>query len=116
MVDLTRAEQFYCQVLKLEVIKRWPWPDGRPGERSLWLRLAPGFLALEACDGPAVEKPFRDPGGGIHLLALSIPASERASWEARLGPRIIHRTSYTLYVQDPEGNRIALSHHPEEAR
>ena len=113
--DLPQAERFYCGVLGLRIHRRWPWPDGRAGERSLWLELSPGFLALEACDGSAEGRAFRDPRAGLHLLAISIAASERTAWEQKLGALIVHRTRFTLYVQDPEGNRIGLSHHPAEA-
>ena len=30
------------------------------------------------------------------------------------GVRIVHETDWTLYIRDPEGNRIGLSHHPED--
>jgi len=26
----------------------------------------------------------------------------------------VHRTRWTLYLRDPEGNRIGLSHYPHE--
>lgn len=124
--DLPRAERFYADVLGLPVRRRWPWEDGRAGERSLWLsvgRAGPGapddeFLALEACDADRPPTPFRDPHGGLHLLALRIAAADRSAWEERLaalGVEIVHRTRWTLYVRDPEGNRIGLSHHPDEA-
>lgn len=116
VTDLPRAERFYCDVLGLSVRTRWPWDDGRPGERSIWLSLGDGFLALETCDDePAPAHDFRDPHAGLHLFAISIRAAERAAWEARLGMAIVHRTRFTLYVRDPEGNRIGLSHHPQEA-
>src|SRR5438874_13042581 len=84
--DLPAAERFYCGVLGLPVLTRWPWPDGRPGERSIWAALGAdgSFLALEACDGPADPRPFRDSRAGLHLLALSIDPAERESWEQRL--------------------------------
>jgi catechol 2,3-dioxygenase-like lactoylglutathione lyase family enzyme len=129
--DLAAAERFYVEVLGLAVVKRWPREDG-PGERSLWLSAgsppgaqAPGewnaengFLALEACDQEQPPRPFRDPQGGLHLLALRILASDRAAWEAKLASlqiEIVHRTRWTLYVRDPEGNRLGLSHFPHEA-
>ena len=130
--DLPRAEQYYTRVLGLHVLRRWPWPPtdaGRAGERALWLGLAPapaaasalgpaGFLALESCDAlPRAPRPFRDPAAGLHLLALRIPAAERPLWEARLqaaGVEIVHRSAWTIYFQDPEGNRLGLSHHPED--
>lgn len=116
VADLPRAERFYREVLGLEVSKRWPWDDGRPGERSIWLSLGDGFIALEACDGPVPSRAFRDPRPGLHLFAISIPAGDRAAWEQRLGVAIVHRTKFTLYLLDPEGNRIGLSHHPDEAK
>ena len=134
--DLARAERFYAQVLGLQVVRRWPWPAeaARAGERALWLALGPadaggsgagpallpaGFLALEACDAlPRAPGPFRDPAQGLHLLGLRIAPAERPLWEARLqaaGVEVVHRTAWTIYLQDPEGNRIGLSHHPDDA-
>ncbi|HXX30163.1 MAG TPA: glyoxalase, partial [Myxococcaceae bacterium] len=31
------------------------------------------------------------------------------------GVAVEHETRWTLYVRDPEGNRVALSHHPQPA-
>ena len=117
--DLRAAERFYVDCLGLRVLRRWPWEDGRPGERSVWLSVGSGeeFLALESCDAERPPTPFRDPHGGLHLLALRIAANERAAWEQRLqslGVEIVHRTRWSLYVRDPEGNRIGLSHFPHE--
>lgn len=115
--DLARAERFYVDVLGLKVLRRWPWDDGRPGERSVWLSVGAGeeFLALEACEADRPPAPFRDPHGGLHLLALRILASERRQWEQALAERgveVVHRSKWTLYLRDPEGNRIGLSHFP----
>src|SRR5438445_482745 len=115
--DLSAAERFYVEALGLSVLRRWPWEDGRPGERSVWLSVGAGeeFLALESCDAERPPTPFRDPHGGLHLLALRIVAGERKAWEQRLaslGVEIVHRTRWSLYVRDPEGNRIGLSHFP----
>jgi catechol 2,3-dioxygenase-like lactoylglutathione lyase family enzyme len=117
--DLRSAERFYVEVLGLKVLKRWPREDGE-GERSVWLSVGAGeeFIALEACDAERPATPFRDPHGGLHLLALRIQVSEREAWEeklAKLGVEIVHRTRWTLYLRDPEGNRIGLSHFPDEA-
>jgi glyoxylase I family protein len=114
VADLARAESFYVSVLGLPVLERWPTADGQ-AERSLWLDLGQGaFLALERADSPAAAKAEGVPG--MHLLALAIARSEREPWEARLvqaGFPVYQRTDYTLYVRDPEGNRIGLSHWPE---
>lgn len=116
--DLAAAEAFYRDVLGLPVERRWPTADGT-GERSLWLALGEGtFLALERVDGaPNADGAWRSAAPGLHLLALRIPSAARATWEARLtaaGVAIAHRTPYTLYVRDPEGNRVGLSHWPDE--
>lgn len=125
--DLAAAERFYVGVLGLAVARRWPNAVGG-GDRAVWLPLDPGepggaFLALEtisdgvaeSCEEDAVPRPERP---GHHLIAFRIRRSERAACEARLaaaGVAITHRTDYTLYFSDPEGNRLGLSHHPDPA-
>jgi len=118
--DLAAAERFYCGVLGLPVVRRWPAPAG--GERSLWVSTGAGaFLALEVVksDQPvAAHDPTRGDRPGHHLLALGIPRGARAAWVARLeagGATVTHRTAYTLYFTDPEGNRLGLSHYPDAA-
>ncbi len=117
--DLRAAEEFYCGLLGLQVLRRWPWPaaDQRAGERSLWLALGAGFLALESCEGSREDQAFKDLRPGLHLLALRIDAKDRALWEQRFSERgvtVVHRSAFTLYILDPEGNRVGLSHHPDE--
>jgi len=118
VTDLAAAERFYHGALGLEVIRRWPYEDGRAGERSLWLKLSTDtFVALEQCSRLAPPSDFRDPQARLHLFALRISAHERAAWEAKLqqaGVTIVHRSRWTLYVRDPDGNRIGLSHHPHD--
>ena len=115
--NLEASRRFYVDVLGLSVLRRWPWDDGRPGERSVWLSVGAGeeFLALESCEAERPPAPFRDPHGGLHLVALRILPSERQQWERTLAERgveVVHRTKWTLYLRDPEGNRIGLSHFP----
>lgn len=115
--DLGGCERFYRDVLGLPVLRRWPREGG--GDRSVWLSVeGAGFLALERADEAPVPRPWRDGKPGLHLVALRIPASERTSWEDRLraaGVAVVHRTRWTLYFHDPEGNRVGLTHHPEDA-
>jgi len=115
--DLDACERFYREVLGLEVLRRWPRPEG--GDRSVWLALGGGaFLALERADGAPEPGGWREGPAGFHLVALLIAPAERATWEAKLAARgvpVAHRTRFTLYVRDPEGNRVGLSHWPEGA-
>jgi catechol 2,3-dioxygenase-like lactoylglutathione lyase family enzyme len=129
--DLAALERFYCGTLGLRVMRRWPAATGA-GERSIWVDTGDGsFLALEvtaasasagAETGESGSDLASDPGSafpaGLHLVALRIAAGERQAWQdhlARAGVAIYHRTSFTLYVRDPEGNRVGLSHYPEPA-
>jgi glyoxylase I family protein len=118
--DLDRCERFYREVLGLAVLRRWPREQGG-GDRSVWLSVggdeASGFLALERAEAPAVQRPWRDGRAGLHLVALAIPPAERHAWEDRLamaGVPVVHRTRWTLYVLDPEGNRVGLTHYPAD--
>jgi glyoxylase I family protein len=123
VADLAKVEPFYRDVLALPVIRRWPKAEdgGAPGDRSIWLDAGDGaFVALETTGTAAEpgEAAARAGAVGPPVLALRIGADERAAWEARLqaaGVAIYHRTAFTLYVRDPEGNRIGLSHHPHAA-
>jgi glyoxylase I family protein len=118
--DLGRVEAFYRDRLGLRVLRRWPATDGTTGERSVWLDSGDGsFLALERVAGgdTAGEDPVRVDRPGLHLVALRIERGARAGWERRLaeaGVSIEARTAFTLYVRDPEGNRVGLSHWPDE--
>lgn len=116
--DLARCEAFYRDVLGLPVLRRWPRDGG--GDRSVWLAVGEGagqFIALERADEPPARRPWRDGQAGLHLLALRIAPGERRLWEDRLetaGVLVVHRTRWTIYFHDPEGNRIGLSHHPDD--
>jgi len=114
--DLVASAEFYENVLGLPVRRRWPAIDGGDQDRSVWLDLGDGaFLALERTNGEPV--PHDDQTPGFQLVALRIPRAARADWEARLaaaGVAVVHRTAHTIYLRDPEGNRVGLSHWPEE--
>ena len=114
--DLDRCERFYREVLGLAVLRRWPREEG--GDRSVWLALGAGeFLALERALEPPAAQTWRDGKPGLHLVSLRIARAERSAWEDRLeaaGVAVIHRTRWTLFFHDPEGNRVGLSHHPED--
>jgi glyoxylase I family protein len=126
--DLAAAERFYCGVLGLPVVRRWPAEVGT-GERSIWVDSGDGaFLAVEVAlgdgdgdeDGDGEEEEEEEEDGeeeiGLFLVALRIEAGERGQWRERLraaGVEVYRQTAFTLYVRDPEGNRIGLSHYPE---
>ena len=113
--DLAAAERFYGGLLGLAVVKRWPAASG-PGERSLWVDSGDGaFLALEITGATHADVGADADADGLHLAALRIDVADRAAWKERFaaaGVAVYHETRFTIYVRDPEGNRIGLSHYP----
>jgi catechol 2,3-dioxygenase-like lactoylglutathione lyase family enzyme len=101
--DLELVRDFYVRVLGLRELRR-------PREGAVWLDCGGTVLMLEQVDGEPVEDAFRTPRTGLHLLALAI--TDREAWERRLqshGVALVEHTRHTLYVRDPEGNRVGLS-------
>jgi glyoxylase I family protein len=114
VLHLESCAAFYREVLGLPELKRHRRPDG--SVRSIWLQVGEGFLALEEVDQAPEETPFRHPRPGLHLIALRISKKEREAMCAELASRGVpleHQTQWTVYVRDPEGNRVGLSHHPD---
>jgi catechol 2,3-dioxygenase-like lactoylglutathione lyase family enzyme len=114
-LDLGRCEAFYREVLGLQVARRWPAEGGE--DRSVWLSTGQGFLALERASRPVEEEPFEDGPAGWQVVALTIALADRKAWEGRLlaaGVRLARRTPFSLFFRDAEGNRVALTHWPEE--
>ncbi len=118
--DLARVEPFYRDLLGLPVLRRWPEADGQ-GCRSVWLELGTGrgaFLALEVVPAGDLAAAAPEAQPGWHMMVLPIVPSARRTWITRLhaaGVPVYHHTPYTIYVRDPEGNRVGLSHWPEAA-
>lgn len=115
VADLERAAEFYVDVLGLREIRRWNDAEGR--SRSIWCALGAGaFLAIERAER---DSPRRDDAApGFHCVALGIRPDERETWRARLasaGVTVFRESPYTLYVRDPEGNILGLSHFPDAA-
>lgn len=112
--DLERAVAFYRDVLGLAELARHKFPDG--SDRSSWLALPGGaFLALERASPSAA--PRATDSVGYCVLALRIWRDQRsqiADELRRRGATIVHQTRWTIYLEDPEGNRIGLSHHPQD--
>ncbi len=105
--DLPRLAAFYRDVLCLETR-----PGGREGQ-SVWLALGEGLLMIELAD----EGEPSLPEGSLELLALRCERDETQTFRARLdaaGVTIEATTRFTVYFRDPDGRRVALSHHPDE--
>lgn len=116
-LDIRLTAQFYTDVLGLTETHRNV--DDR-GLRSIWLRCGTVVLMIERSAAPAQRSTgFDHDPPGLHLLALAIEPSSRVAWVAKIeamGYPIVLETEYTVYVQDPEGNRIGLSTWPHRSR
>lgn len=112
--DVARVAAFYVELLQLPELKRFHRDDG--SLRSIWVGTSSqpgserGFIAIEG-------NPSQGTGAlGYSMVALRIDASQRQAIAAELkrkGLVIEKETGWTLYVRDPEGNLVGLSHHPD---
>jgi glyoxylase I family protein len=109
--DLERVAAFYRDLLGLCEVSRHHEPGRRL--RSIWLDLGGAVLMIEQTEEPA--RPVQGIGAGPFLLALAVGPAERVALERSLamaGFPVEARTEHTVYLRDPEGNRVALSSYP----
>jgi catechol 2,3-dioxygenase-like lactoylglutathione lyase family enzyme len=109
--DVEKVAAFYRDVLALPEKARHHRDDG--SLRSIWIEASGdgSFLAIEELR-PGVRGTL-----GHSLVALRIARGERAAWLehfAKAGVPIEKQSRWTIYVKDPEGNVIGLSHHPHD--
>lgn len=109
--DLAASERFYLDVLGLGLRARHHTDAGV--HRATWVHLPDGtFLALEIGSS---DRARDDAAPGLHCLALGIDAAERDAWREHLeasGHPVVRETAFTIYVRDPSGVLVGLSHHP----
>ncbi len=115
--DVARVAAFYTELLQLPELKRFHRPDG--SLRSIWVGTSTaqaqtqgGFIAVEGAEEGASG------ALGFSMVALRIEASQRRTIVEELtrrGHPIERETGWTLYVRDPEGNLVGLSHHPDDS-
>lgn len=111
--DLPTMARFYEKVLRCKVERRWPAEDGT--ERSVWLRSGNSVIALERCELTPDPDPWQSDEPGLHLLALEIAWQNRETWLKWLQHQevpVVFESTWTIYLHDPEGNRVGLSHFP----
>ena len=111
--DVLRLAEFYRDVFGLGEAARHH--DETGGLRSIWLDLGGSLLMIER--SAASRERVEGVGAGLFLLALRVGVEERRRLEQALAARghaVESRTAYSSYTRDPDGNRVALSHHPEQ--
>jgi catechol 2,3-dioxygenase-like lactoylglutathione lyase family enzyme len=114
--DVEGVARFYREHLGLPELQRHLRDDG--SLRSIWLGARAGagaeagFLAVEHLpDGAQGTQ-------GFSMVAFRIAPEGRAGLLeglARAGVAVTRQTRWTVYVLDPEGNLVGLSHHPHDA-
>jgi len=112
--DVETVAAFYRDVLGLSETRRFHRDDG--SLRSLWLAIGTsGFLAVEHLPSGA---PVAETALGLSMIALRIDPLTRGAVLAELtrrGVAVVKQTGWTIYVKDPEGTLVGLSHHPFDA-
>lgn len=111
VADVRAVAAFYEQALGLvpEASR-----DDEAGLYSIWLRAGDTLVMIErrGDDEPAPATSGRD------AVLFAIDASERGEAERRLealGIPLDGATAFSIYVRDPEGRRVGLSHYPARA-
>ena len=115
--DVAKVAAFYIELLELPELQRFHRDDG--SLRSVWVGtsnqepFAHGFIAIEGA-GPSTPEGAL----GYSMVALRIEASQRKAIVdelTRRGLKLERETAWTMYLRDPEGNLVGLSHHPDAA-
>ena len=114
--DVAKVAAFYIELLGLPELQRFHRDDG--SLRSIWVSTSTrpgqnGFIAIEGADPTSTAGAL-----GYSMVALRIEASQRKTIVAELAQRGLkpeRETAWTMYLRDPEGNLVGLSHHPDAA-
>ena len=115
--DVAKVAAFYIELLKLPELQRFHRDDG--SLRSIWVSASNqqpgehGFIAIEGIRPATPEGAL-----GYSMVALRIDAAQRKQIVLELGRRglqVERETGWTMYLRDPEGNLVGLSHHPHAA-
>jgi len=108
--DVRGLAVFYREMIGLPDAER---PSGGRAD-TVWLSAGAVLVMIE----PREAGEAGVPNGSMELVAFAISPADRACVEERLarGRVVIEaRTAFTLYLRDPDGRRVGLSHFPEPA-
>ncbi len=116
--DVARVAAFYVEMLKLPELQRFHRDDG--SLRSIWVGTSnqPGLAAQPFIAIEGIRPQTPEGALGYSMVALRIDPQQRRSIVEELSRRglsIERETAWTMYVRDPEGNLVGLSHHPHAA-
>jgi catechol 2,3-dioxygenase-like lactoylglutathione lyase family enzyme len=104
---------FYSSVLGLSEIRR---TEDNQGLYSVWLEAGSVIFMIERADdtdSPSAREGLRP--ANHCLIAFAMDAAQQKAFTDRLtshGGDVLRRTEFTLYFEDPEKNRLAVSWYP----
>jgi catechol 2,3-dioxygenase-like lactoylglutathione lyase family enzyme len=111
--DVEAVASFYRDLMGLRERARHRYEDG--ALRSVWLELGPQMVLMVEHTEQTRGR-VEGVGAGAFLVAFAAGSEqEREELCARLenaGHPVESRTSFTCYLRDPEGNRVAVSIYP----
>lgn len=115
--DVEKVAAFYLDTFGLKELARHHREDGTL--RSIWVAAtsgadaAAGFIAVELAP---TNSSRGEKGPSLLALRIDLGARDRVRQELlNKGVRIEKETAWTMYVRDPEGNWVGLSHHPYDS-
>ena len=106
----TRLANFYRKVFDLKPLSIQR-ANGKI--RSIWFSFNGTILMIERSH---LKKSART-NNGYHLLAFTIKSNSAGVWRKRLSNHkimISTESKYSIYFNDPDGNRLALSAYPDK--
>ena len=108
VADLAAMSAFYRDLLGLTETKA-----ARDG--VTWFTAGEIILMLEPVNGAIRDEVFASSTPGLHVVSFGIDVATRDAWKEKFATRPIlleRETPYSLFIRDPEGNRIGLTHFP----
>ena len=103
--DCVASARFYAEAFDLREVRRI---EDQGEVRAIWLRAGDIILMLER----AIRGAGRAEGSGHVLIFATSDVEASARRLQELGIPIADRTTYTLYVEDPDGHRAGISCFP----
>lgn len=112
--DVERTVQFYQELLEFPLTELFENRD-YPGSNHFFFDIGNGNL-LAFFDFPGLGVgPYAEVLGGLHHLAISVPADNWARLKDKLdaaGVEYVHESGTSIYFRDPDGTRVELISDP----